>query len=50
MPETKKPVGRPSRPLTDLIDDTPENFAKATLSAPPKREDEWGFLKLVRSG
>lgn len=45
MPQSKKPVGRPPRPLLEPIDDSPENMAKAILAAPPKREDEWEYLK-----
>ena len=41
----KKPVGRPRRPMPDQIPDTPENVARAMMSTPPKRKEEWRYLK-----
>ena len=41
-----RPVGRPvEKPLPDPIPDTPENIMRAILATPPKRADEWGYLK-----
>ena len=44
--------GRPARPMPEQIPDTPENVARALLTTPPKREDEWDYLKEsnLRSG
>lgn len=39
-------VGRPPRPMPDPIPDTPENIAKALLSTPQKKADEWVYLKV----
>lgn len=38
---------RPSRydKLPPKIPDTPENIAKAVLNTPPKKADEWRYLK-----
>lgn len=42
----KKPRGRPvEKPMPEAIPDTPENVMRAILSTPPKREDEWEYLK-----
>lgn len=41
-----KPRGRPiEKPLPEPIPDTPENIARALVNTPPKREDEWDYLK-----
>ena len=40
---TKNPVGRPPRPMPDLIPDTPENVARAILAGPPKKK--WRYLE-----
>ena len=37
-------------PVLDEIPDTPENIAKAILSTPPKREEEWDYLKKFPKG
>lgn len=43
--ETKRP-GRPvEKPMPDPIPDIPENIARALVGTPPKREDEWDYLK-----
>ena len=45
---TKKPAkrGRPvEHPMPELIPDTPENIARAILSAPPTKRSEWAYLK-----
>ncbi len=49
MPDAKhKPAPR-GRPVTNTmpepIPDTPENIARALLTTPPKKEDEWDYLK-----
>lgn len=46
MPEHKQKRGRPPEyDMPEPIPDTPENVAKAILSTPPKREDEWNYLR-----
>ena len=44
----KRSRGRPARPMPEQIPDTPENVARALLTTPPKRNDEWDYLKAVR--
>ena len=40
------PRGRPvEKPMPEPIPDTPENIARALLTTPPKKEDEWDYLK-----
>ena len=42
---SRKP-GRPvEKPMPEPIPDTPENIARALLTTPPKKEDEWDYLK-----
>ena len=48
--QTKRPRGRPEGQSKysehfDHIPDTPENVAKALFSTPPKKDDEWKYLK-----
>ena len=44
----KRGRGRPvEKPIADQIPDTPENIMRAVLETPPKREDEWKYLKLA---
>ena len=50
MPRKKRPRGRPPLPMPERIPDTPENVAKAVLNTPPKREDEWQYLKDYKAG
>ena len=38
-------VGRPGLAMPEPIPDTPENVAKAILSTPPKKRDEWKFMQ-----
>ena len=45
MAEPKKQAGRPPKPMLEPINDSPENVALAILNTPPKRADEWKFLK-----
>ena len=45
--EPERGRGRPvEKELPDLIPDTTENIMRAVLTTPPKREDEWCYLKL----
>ena len=39
----KRPVGRPARPMPDLIPDTPENIARICMQGPPKKK--WRYLE-----
>ena len=42
----KRPRGRPEeKEWPEPIPDTPENIMRAILATPPKREDEWEYLK-----
>ena len=42
----KRLRGRPPvYPMPDKIPDTPENIARAILSASPKKESGWEYLK-----
>ena len=45
--QEKRKRGRPSRydKLPPKIPDTPENIAKAILNTPPKKPDDWRYLK-----
>ena len=48
-PKPKRPRGRPvERPMPPRIDDTPENVARAVLNTPPKKRDEWRYMKRDR--
>ncbi|MCY4386550.1 MAG: hypothetical protein OXC18_05545 [Desulfurellaceae bacterium] len=52
MPTQKKSIrkrtpasnkgGRPARPMPELIPDTPENIARASMMGPPKKQ--WRYL------
>ena len=45
-PLAKRPRGRPVKnKMPEPIPDTPENIARALLTTPPKKEDEWDYLK-----
>jgi hypothetical protein len=35
--------------MPEQIPDTPENVAKAVLSTPPKKRDEWKFVQQKES-
>ena len=52
MTETeKRPRGRPiEKEWPEPIPDTPENIMRALLATPPKREEEWEYLKRAREG
>lgn len=41
----QKRRGRPPKPMPEPIPDTWENVAKALLDTPPKKRDEWEYLK-----
>ena len=42
----KKPRGRPvEKPLPESIDDSPENVMRAILATPPKKDDEWRYMR-----
>ena len=47
MTETPKPPrGRlVEKPLPEPIPDTPENIMRAILNTPPKKDEEWDYLK-----
>ena len=46
MPRRKKPRGLPVKlTMPERIPDTPENVARAILNAPPKKRDEWEYMK-----
>lgn len=50
-PKRDKPPKHESRihvtenPFTLHIDDTPENIARILMTAPPKKADEWDYLR-----
>ena len=48
--QEKRKRGRPSKydKLPDKIPNTPENIAKAILNTPPKKPEEWRYLKSDR--
>ena len=41
----QKPRGRPPKPMRDPIPDTPQNILQALLDTPPKKREEWDYLK-----
>lgn len=46
--KVKRKRGRPvTLTMPKPIPDTPENVARALLSTPRKREDEWEYLQTV---
>ena len=46
--KSKKKRGRPALEMPEPIPDTPENIARALLTTPPKKRNEWEFLKKGR--
>ena len=44
----KRKVGRPPKPMPERIPDTPENIARALLGTPPKKEEDWRYIKDFR--
>ena len=47
MSETpKRPRGRPvEKPLPEPIDASPEDVMRAILATPPKRDEDWRYLR-----
>ena len=49
MNQDSKKLATRGRPVTNTmpepIPDTPGNIARALLTTPPKKEDEWDYLK-----
>ena len=44
--DRKKPRGRPATlTMPERIPDTAENIARALLRAPPRKADEWDYVK-----
>ena len=41
----KRKRGRPMKPMPDPIPDKLENVLRALVTTPPKRKDEWNFMK-----
>lgn len=41
----RRRIGRPPLPMPEPIPDTPENVARAILSARPKPKGEWRYLR-----
>lgn len=41
----KRKVGRPPKPMPELIPDTPENIALALLRTPPKKSEGWRYMQ-----
>ncbi len=41
----KRKPGRPSKPMPEPIPDTPENVARALMTSPPRKPDEWEYLR-----
>ena len=49
-PKAKRPQGRPAKPFPEPIPDTPENIMRALLATPPKKREEWDYLKEKEAG
>ncbi len=44
--KTKRPLGRSvEKPLPEPVDNSPENVMRAILATPPKRDDEWRYMR-----
>ena len=44
-----KPRGRPTKlKMPDPIPDTPENIMRAVFDTPPKKPDEWEYMKQIK--
>ena len=42
----KRPRSRPvENPLPEAIDDSPENVMRAILATPPRKDEDWKYLK-----
>lgn len=47
--QSRRPRGRPvEHPMPEQIPDTPDNLARIILNTPPKKEDDWEYLKKSR--
>ena len=49
LTKAKKAGRPPTLTMPEQIPDTPENVAKAVLSTPPKKRDEWKFVQQKES-
>ena len=41
----KRGPGRPRRPMPEKIDASPEAVARRLMQAPPKKKQDWRYLK-----
>ena len=41
----KRGPGRPPRPMPPRIDASPEAVARMLVTTPPKKEEDWRYLK-----
>ena len=46
--ETRKKPGPAPRPMPEQIPDTPENVARILMKTPPKKREEWKYLRQKR--
>ena len=44
-PDQKRGPGRPPRPMPPRIDASPEAVARMLVTTPPKKEEDWRYLK-----
>ena len=44
-PKEKRSPGRPPRPMPPRIDASPEAVARMLVTTPPKKEEDWRYLK-----
>lgn len=48
--DSRRPRGRPiTLTMPEPIPDTPENVARALLNTPPKKRDDWDFIKRLNA-
>ena len=48
--KSKRKRGRPTKyPMPEQIPDTPENVARVVMNTPPKKAEEYKFVKRRRS-
>ena len=45
MARKRRKAGRPPKPMPDQISDTPENVALALMTSPPRKPDDWEYLR-----
>ena len=45
MTKKEKKVGLPRNPMPDRINATPDQILDAVLKTPPKKANEWRYLK-----